>query len=971
MTFTTRTAILRAVMLGATALTMTAGIATPAAAQNVTASISGQVLDSKGAPVAGAVVKARNDGTNQVTSTTSGANGRYTLAGLSPAPYTIITDIGGTTVTQHATVEVGQSATLDITPDAVIAAGTPVPAGEPGEIVVTGRRLVETRTSEVATNVSQEQIKRLPQTDRNFLAFTQLAPGVRYNDSETNRGFQSGASTAAAVNVFIDGVSLKSDVLDQGIAGQQDSRGNPFAQLAVQEFRVLTQNFKAEYEQASGAIVTAITKSGTNEFHGDLFVSYTDKALKEADYFDKRAGRPKPAFKRIQYGAALGGPIIKDKLFFFAAYEGNDQDRASTVVLGNRSPALVTQFGSFEGNFISPFRSDLFFGKLTFLPTDRDKVELTGSRRTETDIGGFGCVFSCTNSYEVAENKINKTDTLLGKWTHHGDNFLNEASIDYLRATYNPTSLNPNSPTLNYQGIITIGGKNGTQSIRQSNLTLRDELTFSNVNFYGHHVIKIGGKYSFQKYDFVKAFHVQPEYIFQLPDISYPQEAFLGLGDPHIGAKNDVFGIFAQDDWNVTDKLQLNLGIRWDRESNMFNNGYITPARAAAALRAQPRTSYFNPEDYITDGSKRPSYDMIQPRIGFNFDVKGDQSTVIFGGFGRYYDRNVFNNTLDEKFRSQYLDGHFFFSQDGLPRNGNPTVIWNPAYLTREGLIALQATAQTGLPELFAVKNNAKPPRTDQFSLGVRQKLGDEWRATVTASYILGRNGYTHLFATRDANGNCCDTGSARSFGYGNILIGVDALRTRYKALYVQVEKPYTKQRGWGVTLAYTLQKAEQDGNDLFSLDKITPNLYGYRDKAGVERHSIVATGIIDLPYGIHASTLVKLGSGAAFQVFDANTAPYFSPNTNKIYGLFPRKNCLGIFARCEVDVTLEKEIRTFHGQYLTLGLDVFNLFNNKNFTNFGGFVCCGVPASNFRLGEPNSLLTLPRRLQFRAAYRF
>ena len=224
MTFTTRTAILRAVMLGATALTMTAGIATPAAAQNVTASISGQVLDSKGAPVAGAVVKARNDGTNQVTSTTSGANGRYTLAGLSPAPYTIITDIGGTTVTQHATVEVGQSATLDITPDAVIAAGTPAPAGEPGEIVVTGRRLVETRTSEVATNVSQEQIKRLPQTDRNFLAFTQLAPGVRYNDSETNRGFQSGASTAAAVNVFIDGVSLKSDVLDQGIAGQQDSR---------------------------------------------------------------------------------------------------------------------------------------------------------------------------------------------------------------------------------------------------------------------------------------------------------------------------------------------------------------------------------------------------------------------------------------------------------------------------------------------------------------------------------------------------------------------------------------------------------------------------------------------------------------------------------------------------------------------------------------------------------------------------
>ena len=177
MTFTTRTAILRAVMLGATALTMTAGIVTPAAAQNVTSSISGQVLDDKGAGVPGAVIKARNDGTNQVTTTTSGVNGQYSLAGLSPAPYTITTDVGGATVTQHVTVQIGQSATLDLAPTAAVAEGAPA-VGTPGEIVVTGRRLVETRTSEVATNVSQEQIKRLPQGDRNFLSFTQLAPGV-------------------------------------------------------------------------------------------------------------------------------------------------------------------------------------------------------------------------------------------------------------------------------------------------------------------------------------------------------------------------------------------------------------------------------------------------------------------------------------------------------------------------------------------------------------------------------------------------------------------------------------------------------------------------------------------------------------------------------------------------------------------------------------------------------------------------
>ena len=966
MTFTTRTAMLRAVMLGASALTMTAVVATPAMAQTITASISGEVRDASGAPVSGAVIKARNEGTNQMVSATSGADGRYTLSGLRPAPYTITTDIGGTAVSDRVTVEIGQSATLDLAPPVAAPEGQ-VAATEGDAIVVVGRRLIETRTSEVATNVSQQQIRRLPQTDRNFLAFTQLAPGVKYNDSETNRGFQSGASTSAGVNVFIDGVNLKNNVLDQGVAGQQDSRGNPFAQLAVQEFRVLTQNYKAEYEQASAAIVTSVTKSGTNEFHGDAFVSYTGKKLIQENIFDKRAGRPKPAFKRIQYGAALGGPIIKDKLFFFGAYEANDQDRSSTVTLGNRTAPFLTQFGDLEGNFNSPFRSDLFFGKLTFVPDDTSTVDVSFSRRKEADIQGFGG----TNSYEVAENKKNKIDTILGKWTYRADRFLNEASIDYLNYNYNPTSLDSTSPTFEYQGIITFGGKDGSQDVKQRNLTFRDDLTIPNVELAGSHTFKVGIKYSRQDYDFNKLFFVQPKYTFRGPDYSFPQTALLGLGDPSISAKNNVFGIYVQDDWDVTDKLQLNLGLRWDRESNMFNNKYKTPANAAAALRAQPTTSYFDPEDYITDGNDRPVFDMIQPRIGFSYDVNDDQRTVIFGGFGKYYDRNVFNNTLDEKFRLQYTIGRFEFSQDGLPRNGDPTVVWNPAYLTRDGLLALQATALTGLPELFAVKNNAKPPSTNQFSLGVRQKIGRSWQATVTGSYIRGRNGYTHLFATRNPDGSCCNTTSARSFGYANILIGSDSLDTRYKALYVTLENPYTKERGWGVSLTYTLQKAEQNGNDLFSLDKPTPDGFGYRDKPGIERHSLVGTALVDLPWGIRFSTLTKLGSGQAYQVFDASTAPYFDINTTRIYSQFPKKNCLGILARCEVDVTLEKEFTTFPGHALTLSVDVFNLFNNKNYTSFGGFVCCGAPGSAFRLGEPNALLSLPRRMQLRAAYRF
>lgn len=947
--------MLRALFYSASAGAIAIGCTSAAMAQSTTGSISGTVTDAAGAPVAGATVTATHEGMNsQVTAVTS-ADGGYVLDGLRPAPYTIRVDANGAPVEQRVVLGVGQSATLDL---------APARAGD--AIVVTGRRtLIETKTSEVATNVSQEQIRRLPQTDRNFLSFTQLAPGVQYNDSETNRGFRSGASTPAAVNVFIDGVSLKNSVLDQGVAGQQDSRGNPFGQLAVQEFRVLTQNYKAEYEQASAAIVTAITKSGSNEFHGELFGAYTDRSLSETNIFDLEANRPEPEFKRRQYGFALGGPIIPDKLFFFGSYEGNDQDRAFNVILGNRTAPFLAQFGKYEGAFVSPFRGDNYFGKLTWTQDSDNTVDLSYSKRTETDIQGFGG----TISREAAENKKNDINTYLMKWTSRGDSFVNELSMDYLDYNYNPTSLNPDSPTFEYQGIVTFGGKDGSQDVRQQAMTIRNDFTYSGIE---DHVIKFGVKYSAQDYQFSKLFNVQPKYVFQGPDYSFPRQAFLGLGNPRIDAMNHVWGVYIQDDWDLTDKLQLNLGLRWDRESNMFNNDYVTPARAAALLRALPQTSYFDAENYITDGTNRPARNLFQPRIGFSYDFNDDQRTVIFGGYGRYYDRNVFNNTLDEQFRLQYTIGRFEFSSDGLPRNGSPTVVWNPAYLTRDGLIALQATAITGLPELFAVKNNAKVPSTDQFSLGVRQKFGG-WIASVTGSYIKGQNGYTHLFATRNDGGmgNCCNTALANAAGFANVLIGFDGLETRYKALYVTLDKPYNPFDGWGVSLAYTLQKAEQNGNDLFSLDKVLPQDFGFRDKAGVERHAIVLSGLVDLPWGIKFSTLTKLGSGQAYQVFDANTAPFFDVNTNVIRSAFPEKNCIGIFARCEVDITFEKEFGIAKAHALSFAVDVFNVFNNKNYTAFNGFVCCGAPPSDFRFGEPNALLTLPRRIQFRAAYRF
>ena len=961
-------------------------MAAPASAQTTISSVSGNVSDANGAAVSGATVVAVNTGTNQTFRATTDANGFYQINGLRPGPYHItVTGPDGTTFSQDVDAAIGQSASLDVTLGAP-AAPADVSADTGKDIIVSGTRLVETKTSEVATNVSRTQIETLPQTDRNFLSFAALAPGVRYNDSETDKGISSGASTASQVNVFIDGVSLKNKLREGGIAGQQNSRGNPFGQLAVQEFRVLTQNYKAEYEQAGAAIITAVTKSGTNEFSGQIFGQYTGKEFTEKAYLDKRNGFKEPDFKRKQYGISLGGPIIKDKLFFFAAYEGNDQNRAFNVTAGGNA-ALQAQFeassgrkvSEFVGPFVSPFRGDFYFGKLTLTPDARSTFELSFSRRDETDIQGFGN----NVAYEAAENKKNRVDSYLFKWTYAGNDFVNEFAASYLNYNFNPSSLNPQLPQFEYAGVLTIGGKDSTRNELQSDYTLRDDFTYSGID---GHVFKFGARVDVTDISFDNQSFVQPRYTFQnngnngtpldpTDDLSFafPAEARLGLGNSLILNSDTQIGVYIQDDWDVTDKLQLNLGLRWDYETNGFNNSYITPASAAGALRALPKTFYFDPENYISNGSNRkPFAGAFAPRFGFSYDITGNKTTVIFGGVGRYYDRNNFNNTVDEISRRINPIGLFRFSATGAPRNGLPTVMWNPAYLTKAGLIQLAATSTQGLPELFAVPNNAKPPVNDQFSLGVRQKIGRSWQASLTASYIRGRNGYTNLFATRNNNGlgNCCNTAPVVPFGYANALIGYDGLDTRYKAIYFTLDKNYTKSSGWGFNLAYTLSKGEQNGNDLFSLDGTVPDSYGWRAKPGDERHRLVISGIVDLPFAFQFSTLSTFGSGAAYQVTDARLG--FDNGQLKQTAAYPVKNCIkGVFAFCEVNISLEKKIR-FRGigkDEISLGIDVLNVFNNKNFKDFDGFFSLTDPLLPGNIG--NNTLTLPRRIQFRAGYKF
>ena len=326
--------------------------AMPAFAQNSTGTVRGTITGANGNGVADAQISARNTESGVQRGTLSRTDGFYVLPGLIPGTYDLtVRRIGTTIQTRRAVVQIGATQIQDFTlSDAPVQLAT---------VRVQAAPTVETRTSEIATNVSTEQINKLPSASRNFLELAALAPGVTVSEDRINstnfRTIQAGGQTANSVNLFIDGTSFKNDLTGGGIAGQDASRGNPFPQNAIQEYRVISQNFKAEYQKASSAIITATTKSGTNEWTGNILVGYQNQSLVGLDSFQRKdkfhadsigkaTNTPslfaKPPYNRTLTALSFGGPLIKDKLHLFASYEGNIQNRFEPSGLCDASERL-------------------------------------------------------------------------------------------------------------------------------------------------------------------------------------------------------------------------------------------------------------------------------------------------------------------------------------------------------------------------------------------------------------------------------------------------------------------------------------------------------------------------------------------------------------------------------------------------------------------------------------------------------
>jgi len=964
-------------------------------AQNSTGAIRGTVKGEGGAPIGSAQILARNISSGAQRTTLSNDDGSYTLAGLVPGTYDMtVRRIGNAAQTRQVVVQIGATQFQEF--------ALATQAARLETQVVTANTGIETRTSEVATNVNQQQIAKLPTPSRNFLDLAALQPGITVTEDRVNgqfRTFSAGGQPASAVNLFIDGTSLKNDLTAGGVSGQDASRGNPFPRNAIQEYRVIAQNFKAEYQKSSSAIITATTKSGGNVWSGNALVGFQNAGMVQLDTFQRadKATNPatfkRPDYKRVLSALSFGGPIIKDKMHFFGSYEGNYQNRASRVSFAptpSGFSALDTvRLPTYNGNFTSPFRESLLFGKLDNTINEKSSAELSFSNRHETDIRDFGG----TNAYQEAVNFRQNVAIGQLKYNYFTGPWLNEAKIDYSNFRRNPTPNTPGIPGRHYfypGGDAYIGSNLSVQDFIQKRLGLRNDLTYTGFHLAGDHVFKGGASIDLVKYDILKDNRSTPEFQYResvdcfptcgtptVYNYATPYQLIYQSGNPNLNADNKQFGTYVQDDWNPVERLTLNLGVRWDYESHMLNNDYVTPKNVVDTL-TRYNSQLIHPLDlsrYVSTGNNRsPFKGAFQPRVGFSYGIDKASRTTVFGGWGLYYDRIPFDlYAVDE---TQKLS-HPEYTVKFAPRGATPAagyVAWNDSYLTSNRTVLDALVKTSGLPEAWFIDNQAKVPRSKQMNIGVRQLFGD-FSASVTYANVKGEDQMALNWAQfgLTPTGGCCVSFDLAPHGFSNFIYSTNDKKTWYNALQIQLDRPYRRPDlsafGWGAGLAYTYATRYVQGADGLGDDFDFPNSLSIpKHPSNDEKQRVVANWITDLPYlfGFQFSGIATLGGKYRQDVGCPARFCGYGTTGNKyerggftVPGMFPYRN---------VDVRFRKDFPSFGRTPTAFGftLDIFNALNRDN---FGCYETGDRNAGNF--GKPSCIVTDARRYQLGAELNF
>ena len=990
-----------ALAYGSAAAALALGMAAPAHAQVAGASLRGNVKAEGGV----SQVTAINVDTGLTRSSTVAANGSYNFASLPAGTYRLeLTTPNGVRRTDNFQLNVAQNAVLDFDfSEPEIATGQGDDA-----IIVTGSRIRSMEGGEVGTNISQRLIEVLPQNNRNFLAFADLAPGVQFitNGSDQSR-LQGGAQGSNAVNIFIDGVGQKDYVLKNGITGQDSTQGNPFPQLAIGEYRVISSNYKAEYDQVSSVAVTAITKSGTNEFHGEGFIDFTNQDLRDrrpSENFPRYI--PKVRTKDIQFGGAIGGPIIKDVLHFFATYEGKRRTNPRDVTPGLDLPIsyFPTEYQGYFGSASETFNENLYFGKLNFTPTSNDLFEFSVKYRDESG-EQFNSGIAAFETRTIA--KVEEWRGL-ARWEHTADTWVNDFKVAYEDVTWGPRPLNfgnvsifnatvANTPpaTGSRRGdILRIGAGSNFQDKGQKGWQVSNDFTYTGLE---GHTFKVGVKGKWIKLNTNTQNGVNPVFTYNVnynptggtfnDDIPYRMvfSAPVDGGDPNITSNNFQFGVYAQDDWEYDDRLTLNIGLRWDYERTpAFLNyahdpaianfvagraSYTGPSGAVTPPYANLANADYDIDDYISTGSERKAFKGAwQPRLGFTYALDDEKRFAIFGGYGRSYDRTQFDFIQQELSQGLFATRTFNFNNPGDTTNvcapSATCIAWNPAYLTPEGRAALIAGLPVGAGrELRFINNKLKTPYSDQFSIGARGRF-DLLDLEVGYSYVESKDGFAYLLGNRRANGSFFPaTGNPDSpFGFppapfGSIIIGTNGIETRANTAYFKLTKRYTEFSPWSLDATYTFTDAEENRQfgETFSLDFPNMDAYPFITSTGVRKHRFVMAGSVDIPHGITLSGKFQIASPKYLAAFVFTPG---DPNSRNIISTKTEGNGdLWGYRQMDLSITKNIPLKFINDDTrIRLRVDIINLFNDRNFNGFNATTGLRNPTDYAIDGPPRTI---------------
>jgi outer membrane receptor protein involved in Fe transport len=615
----------------------------PAFAQQTSGSITGRVLDQQGAAVPGATVTAKSAATGFSRTEVSDASGLYRLNALPVGIYEVTASLSGfTTITKRdVDVNVGQVQAIDFSLRIAAVAET---------INVTGASpLIETTNSSVGGIVDPKRIESLPLNGRQFANLAATVPGVGlafHTDptKSTQYSPQINGGNGRNVNYQIDG----GDNNDDTVGGLLQM----FPLEAIQEFNFLTQRFKAEYGRSNGGVLSVVTKSGTNTPSGSLFEFFRDKSMNALSETEKlavvgtTASPVKGDYRKNQFGGSFGGPIVKDTAHFFVAAERTQQDTTQTV-------DTLGLFPSQNGVFAVPYRENLITAKMTANLNAAQYLTVRYGRNTNSAPYGAARLSTFDNWGDSVNtfNSINLNHNFV-----LGGSKLNEFIFQFADFRNNIASRS-SAPAESFPNGVSIGANGNTpQTTEQHKFQFRDDFSWHMTGHGGlGHDFKVGANFINEPRLFI-TFNTGKGAVFYTHltnDLTGPiSTVALSDGDASANIPTKQFATYFQDDWRVSDRLTVNVGVRYDIVDGISNidqsknPNYILVRNAAIAgkFNSLPAPVAALMNDFAAD----PTIDKnnVQPRVGAVLDVNGNGKDIVRGGWGIYTDFGYTNSNV-------------------------------------------------------------------------------------------------------------------------------------------------------------------------------------------------------------------------------------------------------------------------------------------------------------------------------------